>query len=54
MLLGYGVREEGEKGVGSIHAIRCEVGKEGKEAGCEIGNIGEEVHIVSTVVTAIR
>ena len=44
------VKGEGEKGVGFIHAMRCEVGKKGKEAGCEIGNIGE-VHIGSAVAT---
>lgn len=49
-----GVREEGDKGVSSIPVIRCKVRKVGKEAGCEIGNIGEEVHIGSAVLTAIR
>ena len=48
------VREEGDKGVSSIPVIRCKVRKVGKEAGCEIGNIGEEVHIGSAVLTAIR
>ena len=41
MLLGDGVRGEGEKGVGSIPAIRCKIGKVDKEAGCEVRNIGE-------------
>ena len=54
MLLRNGVRGEGEKGVGSIPVIRCNVRKVGKEASCEISIIGEEVHIGSAVVTAIR
>ena len=35
------MRGEAEKGVGSIPAIRCNVGKVGKEVGCEIRCIGE-------------
>ena len=35
----------GEKGVSSIPAIRCKVGKVGKEVGWEVRNIGEAVHI---------
>ena len=54
MLLRDGVRGEGEKEVGSIHAIRCKIGKVGKEVGCKIRNIGEAVHIGSAVVAAIR
>ena len=40
-----GVRGEGEKGVGSIPAIRCKVGKVAKEVGYEIRCIGEEAHM---------
>ena len=54
MLLRDQVRGEVQKGVGSIPMIRCKVRKVGKEAGCEIRNIGEAVHIGSAVVTAIR
>ena len=39
------VSGEGEKGVSSIPAIRCKVGKVGKEVGCEIRCIGEAVHM---------
>ena len=46
MLLGDGVRGEGEKGVGSIPAIRCKIGKADKEAGCEVRNIGEACILV--------
>ena len=48
-----GVRGEGDKGVGSIPAIRCNVGKVGKEVGCEIRHIGE-AGCGSAVVTTIR
>ena len=54
MLLRDRVRGEGEKGVGSIPVIRCKARKVRKEAGCEIGNIGEEVYIGSAVVAIIR
>ena len=47
MLLRDGVRGEGEKEVGSIHAIRCKIGKESNEVGCEIRNIEEAVHFAS-------
>ena len=40
-----GMRGEGEKGVGSIPAIRCNVGKVGTEVGCEIRCIGEAVRM---------
>ena len=40
---GDGVRGEGEKGVGSIPAIRCNAGKVNKEVGCEIRCVGEAV-----------
>ena len=33
----------GEKGVGSIPAIRCNAGKLNKEVGCEVRCIGEAV-----------
>ena len=40
-----GERGAGEKGMGSIPAIRCNAGKADKDVGCEIRCIGEALHI---------